>query len=205
MTDRSQYGEGKIIQAYFGDFTGTLLDIGANDGATFSMSLDLIERGWSGVLVEPSPVTFPKLVALHAGNPRVIQVNAAITTHDGPLTLWDSGTHLGQGDTSLLSTTVPSEMDRWKKSGERFTPTHVDGITFKTLLARTGIAHFDFISIDAEGADWDILQQMDLDRLGCRCLCVETNNVENDKFVRYCAQYGMRLHHKNLVNLVFVR
>lgn len=206
MKDYSQNGEGAIIAKYFGGAPGFFLSIGENDGECLSNVRALALAGWGGVCVEPAPVAFRKLDALYGDTLNVVAVNAAITTQDGPIDFYDSGTHLKKGDTSLLSTTRPEELARWKKSGEVFTKTTVRGITFKTLLAECGQGHFDFITIDAEGVDWLIVQQIDLTAVGCRMLCVEANqSPDRQKFVDYAAGYGMRLHWKSYENLIFVK
>lgn len=235
MKDYSQNNEQKIILDYFGDFRGAVLDIGANDGVTLSNSRALVALGWRAVLVEPSPAAFVQLhwnnVTTKTGrlpeqwkgapqdfakwiadklefeiNPLVTLVNAAITTADGLIDLYDSGTHLKKGDVALLSTTVPKEMDRWKKSGETFTKTTVRGITFETLMKETGVNKFEFISIDCEGADYDVLKQIDLRAVGCRMLCIEYNAspVAESLMRAYCAAHGIRVLHKNHENLIFV-
>lgn len=208
MKDYSQNGEQSIILKYFGGFIGAALDIGANDGILLSNSRALVELGWSAVLVEPAAAAYRKLVLNNANaafSDRVTLVNAAITTQDGPIDFYDSGTHLKQGDTSLLSTTHPEEMARWKKSGEVFTKTTVRGITFETLMQETGVWHHDFISIDAEGADYDILKQIDLTAVGCRLLCVEVNQRGDAEFTAYAAKHGMRLLWASYENRVYGR
>lgn len=223
MKDFSQSGEQKIILNYFGDRKGAFLDCGANDGVVLSNTRALAELSWKGICIEPSPSAFEKLRWNYFNNMDVTVVNAAITTADGPIDLYDSGTHLKKGDVALLSTTVPSEMDRWKKSGEVFTKTTVRGITFQTLLSECGlvqgnvidytdkippvIAQFDFISIDAEGMDVVILRQIDLTAVGCQLLCIEFNqNRETEAAIRaHCQYHGMKLLHKNYENLIFER
>lgn len=206
MKDYSQSGEQGVILKYFGDFCGAFIDAGANDGVTLSNSRALAELGWSGICIEPAEIAYRKLHLLYSGHDRVHTVNAAITTQDGPIDFYDSGTHLHMGDTSLLSTTRPEEMNRWKKSGEQFAKTTVRGITVATMLAETGLTRADFISIDCEGADWSIVQQMDLTAVGCRMLCVEGNQSPNRKdFIAYAAKHGMKLHHQNYENLIFAR
>lgn len=209
MKDYSQNNEQKIILDYFGDFRGTFLDIGANDGETLSNTRALAILGWTGVLVEPSPVAWKKLSEVYSkdsgGFGPCWTIESAITTEDGPIDLYDSGTHLKKGDVSLLSTTVPKEMDRWKKSGEQFTKTTVRGITFETLMKETGQSHFDFVSIDCEGADWIVLQQIDLTAVGCRLLCVEVNNGADSHFTQYASKHGMRLLHSNYENRIYCR
>jgi FkbM family methyltransferase len=222
MKDYSQSGEQKIILDCFGSSIGTVLDIGANDGVTFSNSRALIELGWRACLVEPAELPFAKLKELYMpdqqlpdgsliygtginGVTHLLCVNAAITTADGPLDFYSSGTHLKQGDTDLLSTTRPEELARWKKSGEVFTKTTVRGITVKTLLAETGLTRADFISIDAEGVDYDILRQLDLTALSTRMVCVEVNRADQRPFDDYCASHGMRLLHRNFENAIYCR
>lgn len=247
MKDFSQSGEQAIILKYFGDFRGTVLDIGANDGILYSNSRALVELDWSAVLVEPAEIAFGKLMANNlifgsgkmpegfAGTPadfhamisgglvvapngRVKCVQAAITTTDGPLTFYSSGTHLKKGDTDLLSTTHPEELARWKKSGEQFTKTTVRGITFQTLMDELGLlmirddklpgimkAHYDFISIDAEGADLEILRQIDLTAVGCRLLCVEVNQRGDAEFTEYAKRHGMRLLWSCYENRIYAR
>ena len=51
----TQNNEEELVRAYFSDKdtkTMCLLDIGANDGETFSNSRQLILDGWNAVLVE---------------------------------------------------------------------------------------------------------------------------------------------------------
>lgn len=222
MKDYSQNGEQSQILKYFGDFRGCVLDVGANDGILLSNSRALIESGWSAVLVEPAHVPFQKLVGLYipsvtppVGGDKVhsilnketgIQcVEAAITTQDGPLEFYSSGTHLKKGDTDLLSTSRPEELARWKKSGEVFTKTVVRGITFETLVKETGLTRADFISIDAEGADYDILKQIDLTAVGCRLLCVEVNARGDAEFTAYVKQHGMKLLWSSYENRIYGR
>lgn len=214
MKDYSQNGEQRIITEYFtpgkwGYLVGTFLDIGANDGETLSNSRMLALMSWSGVCVEPAPTAFAKLAALYPPKDGTIEnvrcVQAAITTQDGPLTFYSSGTHLKKGDTDLLSTTHPEELARWKKSGEQFTKTTVRGITFATLVKETGVRHFDFISVDAEGADWDIVKQIDLTAVGCRLLCVEVNQRGDAEFTQYARKHGMRLVWQSYENRIYSR
>ncbi len=204
MIDFSQGREQQVILDYFQDRIGTYLDIGANDGITFSNTRALYVLGWLGFCVEPSPAAYAKFEAENPPDGPTL-INAAITTQDGPIDLYDSGTHLKKGDVALLSTTVPSEMARWARSGEQFTKTTVRGITFATLLKECGRDKFDFVSIDAEGMDYSILTQMNLTELGVQMLCIEFNQKNEKQFVDYCAKFGMRLHRKTYENLIFVR
>lgn len=204
MRDYSQNGEQKIILNYFKEFKGTVLDIGANDGITLSNSYALIQNGWNGVLVEPCEKVYDKIASVHKGKD-FIGVNAAISNKDGDTEFFESGTHLHNGDHSLLSTLKPSEMGRWVGTGTDFMPTTVRSITFETLLQETKVKFFDFITIDAEGFDYEILSQINLNKVECKMLCIETNSIQDSKFIAYCMKFGMRVHFKNSENLIFTR
>lgn len=201
----SQNDEEEILLKHLGSSNGTLLDIGANDGMTLSNSLALIERGWSAVLVEPAKTPFLKLSELHKNNPRVELVNLAIATQNGEMKFYSSGTHLNTGDTDLLSTLCESELSRWAETDDKFTESVVNAVDFKTFLANSNFKKFDLILIDAEGLDYDILTQINLDEVCCSMLVVETNNKDEEKYIEYCSTFNFKPIHKTYQNLIFIK
>jgi FkbM family methyltransferase len=170
MNHYSQNNEDIVIQNYFNGFIGRLLSIGENDGVTLSNARALIELGWEADLVEPSPSAYSMLEMLYKNNDKVSTYKLAIANKNGTMELLDMASHLGRGDTSLLSTLIPSETKRW--IGTQFTPVKVKTSTYKKFTKLK--ASYDFISIDAEGMDLTILQQIDF--LNVKCVCVEYNN-----------------------------
>ena len=200
----SQNSEDTIAVNYFGDFKGHLLDLGANDGTTFSNSLRLIQKGWKATLIEASPETFKKLEALHKGNKDVECIIVAVSNVDGTVKFYESGTLLGGSDKSLVSTLDKREIDRWGGKVE-FTETNVKSLTFNSLIRIIKNTNFDFITIDIEGLDYMVLSQMDLNALGCKMLIVETNGKETIKYINYCAQFGFKTLTTNAENLIMVK
>lgn len=200
----SQNNEELLILSYFKDFKGTLLDLGANDGMTFSNSLKLIELGWFAHAVEPSPTAYLKLKELHKGNKRVKTYQTALSNENKTFTMYNSGTLLGKDDTSLVSTLIKDEVKRWKNI-VKFEEIEIEAIDFKTFLAKTKQKTFDFVSIDIEGMDWIVLQQMDLTALGVKMLIVETNGIENQKFIDYVEKHDLKLKARNGENLIFTK
>lgn len=201
----SQNHEEEIILDYFKDLaTGSLLDIGCNDGITLSNSRALIEKGWFADMCDPSPAAFSKLTNLYKDNNSVALHSVAIG-RDEETVLYESGPHLNKGDVGLLSSTVRSELDRWDK--ETFTPVKVQSLSIKTFLKVAVFDPWDFISIDAEACDLMILRQMDLTELGCRCLCIEWNNKQNIRreIIDYCSPHSLRVVHQNAENLILCR
>lgn len=196
----SQNSEEQIIVDFFKDTKGNLLDLGANDGETFSNSLRLIQKGWCADLIEASPSTFKKLKKLHEFNENVRCHNLAVSNVTGKVKFYESGTLLGGEDMSLVSTLDKRECLRWPDVD--FTEIEVESLTFNTLLNQTKNTIFDLITIDIEGMDWIVLNQMDLKQLGCKMLIVETNGKDTMKYVLYCKKFGFNTLATNAENLI---
>lgn len=204
----SQNNEQQIISSYFNlaRHNLTLLDVGANDGITFSNSLGLIELGWKAFLLEPSSKAFDKLQKLHENNPNVFCLNYGLSSKTGKQKFFESGGYEQGEDVALYSSTSENEIKRW---GDKvaFAETQANFKSVKSFLKMYYKEQFDFISIDTEGHDWEILSQIDLNNVGCKCLCIEWNSVPEMKneIVPYCNNYGLKLIHENPENLILAR
>lgn len=191
----SQNNEELIIADYFGSQIGTFLDIGANDGKNLSNTAKLVELGWSGVMVEPSPGAFSQLEKTYFYNKRVQPVNCAISDKAGAITFYNCL------DT-LLSSISEEQVKTWNQP---YTSINVQSLTYKLLLEQCDHKKFDFISIDAEGFDLIILKQIDL--TDTKMICIEHgNSIENfEAMLNYCEGFGMRLILRNFENLIMAR
>lgn len=199
----SQNAEDKIIQDYFGDIKGTFLDVGANDGKTLSNTRALADSGWCGVLIEPSPKAFYKLKQLYDGDKTgcFYLYNFAISDHNGTLKFYDSGTHLNKGDVGLLSTSNEEELKRFP--GTQYEEIEVKCFRWKTALNRFKFKLFDFVSIDAEGADLEILSQIDLSTV--KCLCIEWNSKPEVKAEYDKIMTDFKVIYTSAENIIYAR
>lgn len=202
---KSQNNEAQIVANYFKGYKGTVLDIGANDGLTFSNSYDLIKSGWSAVLIEPGTV-FTQLQELHKDNKKVQCYQLAIADKEQILTFYESGAHVKNGsDQGLVSTLDYNETTRWRNNGVEFTERKVQAVPFSWVYKWH--KQFDFITIDAEGFDLQILKQINLQQVGCKCLCIEWNGIIDLKreISNYVGSYKLRLIAENRENLIFAK
>ena len=108
----------------------------------------------------------------------------AIANEKGRIDFYDMGEHVGKGDTSLLSTAVQSETNRW--NGVQFNKVKVKAVTYADIIDT-----YDFITIDCEGLDLDVLKQIDLKHTSL--VCVEHNSVREIRngIIDYCAAFGL--------------
>lgn len=186
----SQSNEEEVILKYFEGRTGTFLDIGANDGITFSNTRALAERGWKGVLVEPSPKAFEILEMRYEGHKGFYIYPFAIGSHNGKAMLQESGPLCSPNDIGLVSTFHNHEMDRFKRT-VKYSPVEVKVFKWKTFLNRLTIKEFDFISADCEGAEMDFLPDMDLSKT--QLICLEHNSKDDLKraYLEVTSKFGL--------------
>lgn len=198
----SQNREEEIILKYFDGQTGSFLDCGSNDGITFSNTRALAERGWKGVLIEPSPKAYAKLKELYSGHKGFYLYNFAIGNKNGKDFLQESGALCSASDVGLVSTFHPHEMDRFKTT-VKYEPTEVRMFKWKTFLNRLTIKEFDFISMDVEGDELQILPDMDLSKT--RMICLEWNGKHELKteYEKYLT--GFNLIYTSGENLIYAR
>ena len=208
----SQNNEDEIILNWFQQKENSksapycLLDIGANDGKTYSNSLLLIENGFEAHLLEPSSV-YSRCKSLHNGNELVSVYQVGIAEESGTIEFYESGSFDGE-DKALLSCINPEEMKRWGNSVS-FEKTEAKFLTFEHFINNNNLIKkkFDFVTIDAEGMDWDILSQIDLEFFNVSCLCIEWNGIDtfSTYFTRYCNDFGLSEIHRNPENIIFAR
>jgi FkbM family methyltransferase len=211
---QSQFGEDKIIYKFFqekfgSNFIGSVLDIGANDGKTISNSYIFIENGWLGVLIEAAKTPFNMLKSRYENVERVKIHNFALSEKDGIIDFYESFSSDPWSENGLVSSIIESETNYWKNYfGVRYEKYEVSSKTYQSFIDSQYNENekicWDLISIDIEGADFDILKQIDLTKVECKCLIVEWNKKDKEKFVEYCSFHNMSLLYFNDCNLIFV-
>jgi hypothetical protein len=116
--------------------------------------------------------------------------------------LQESGPLCSAADVGLVSTFHSHEMDRFKTT-IKYEPVEVKVFKWKTFLNRLTIKEFDFISMDCEGSELDILPDMDLSKT--RMICLEWNSkpelkIEYEKYLT-----GFNLIYTSGENLIYAR
>lgn len=203
MKNYSQSNEQEIILSYFGDYKGTFLDLGCNDGETYSNTRALALKYWYGVCVDASPSAIERARKLYEDNPRIKTIWAALSDMNGKAILYESDEHAGVGDVALVSSLDLTETRRWKSN--QFNPVEVPMMDFESLLKVTPFFTYDFISIDIEGLEPRILPQINFDQLQTKMVCVEWNSKNFDYFDKCFTSWGFKFHAENAENLLYIK
>ena len=124
------------------------IQVGANDGITsdnFNKDLQLY-RHWKGIMVEPHPNEFKKLQENHK-NPNTLFENCAICNEDGWIDFYIA--HNSRLSSLLLTKSELQETIQIK------------GMRWDSLLRKHSVlCGVDIVHIDAEGFDYNIVNQI---------------------------------------------
>lgn len=230
-TSYAQSGEDMIARAVLeslGIPRPTYLDIGAYDPIHLSNTYHFYRMGCAGVLIEPNPVFARKLKRLR---PRDTVLDAGIAPsvpHTGESSLAPQGRRpvpkdlLAAAPTSdfyvmsaaTLSTFSEADARELEAEGnyQIASVLQVPIVAVNDLLPRYFPEAPDFVSLDIEGLDMDILQAWDFERFRPAVLCVETisfsdNRLEvkkNVEMIEYLVSQNYRVHADTNLNTLFV-
>jgi FkbM family methyltransferase len=172
--------EMRLIAAFFGNRRGYFVEVGANEPRERSQTWHLEQAGWTGVLIEPQPALAAKLRAA-----RSAQVFAVACSSPDDA-----------GKTSPLHVAGPlSALDR-ERMAPGANPETVIDVPVRTLdsvLEEAGSPPgFDFLSIDVEGHEIEVLRGFDIARWHPRLILLEDHVGDLSKH-RFLTAAGYRI------------
>jgi FkbM family methyltransferase len=184
----SQQGEDFIPDAFFGfRSNGFFVDVGAFDGIHLSNSYIFEQRGWSGICIEAAPLYFDLCVK---NRPRTRCIHAAcLAAERGPVPFrferggLFSGVHADPDG-------VAKEFANRGLNFEGFENISVPSCSLNGVLGDS-VSKINFVSIDVEGSEINVLNGLDLQRYHPRVLMLEANGDEPTQALdAYLAQRG---------------
>ena len=187
----------------------TFLQIGAHDGKTLDpMYRYLTTTECSGVMVEPVPWLFARLVANYKPFPMIRCENCVISDHDGTTSFYTvredilkSQPEWGDMLGSLSREQIVSHRDLIPDVEDYIEEQQLPCLTVRSLLQKYGLNHVDVVLIDVEGYDYEVLKQVDLRLLGVKVIIFENVHLsKGDRRAaeRYLTNANMRVRRFNL-------
>lgn len=162
----------KLLRAFSRSYPRAFfVEIGANDGKQSDQLSEQVRSGaWRGIMVEPQPEPFRRLVHNYGDSARLALENVAISDHEGTITMyaiepperaedWELA-----GSYDLLGSASKEALlsHEWVRSGaERITSSEVPCMRLGALLEKHGVERLDLMLVDTEGYDYEIVKQLD--------------------------------------------
>jgi FkbM family methyltransferase len=183
----SQAGQHKRIKdAFFKNCrNGFFLEIGAYDGVTGSNCLHFEKfMGWDGIAVEPSRTQF----GLLQKNRTRQTINKAVGFADDTVEFIEVVEGLmqmsGVDSKEFAGTKYFVENDKTSRTVSY----QIETVGVMEML--DGRSEVDFMSLDIEGAELQVLESIDFDALRIRVIAVENNAAGSPKYRRFFDKVG---------------
>ncbi len=177
-----------VLWALQGASDGFFVEAGAYDGLTYSNTYLLEHLGWRGLLVEPLPSAFAALTERRHVSKRA----AALSAVDGERLAFRSCVEVAE--LSRLETVDPG--DQHENAGRRDSHDviEVPSVRIGSALRAAGApSTVDYLSLDTEGNELEILKDFPFDTVHVRCLTVEHNHTAREAEIdRFLAARGYR-------------
>jgi len=150
--------------AFAGQTTGTYVDIGAGHPIADNVSFWFYERGWQGIVVEPQS----ELAALYERlRPRDIAVRGLVGRECGEIDFHVVDRLHG------LSTTRKDVAQKAKAFGVKYQTLRTPVTTLSQLCENHDLSSIDFLKIDVEGTEGDVLFGGDWERFRPKVIIAE--------------------------------
>ena len=165
MVSYSQNGEDVILKRAFPEGrTGFYIDIGASHPQKLSVTKHFYDRGWRGINVEPLKRNFDLFIN---DRPRDVNLNVAVGNESGSREFFEVS------DYSELSTFSAEYATNLARSGHQIRSYPVPVITGNELFAAYVDGPVDFLKIDVEGNEYEVVSSIDFLRYRPRVLVIE--------------------------------
>lgn len=170
--------------------TGIYLDIAANDAIAISNSVFFdICLGWNGGCVEANPVFITKLDRRRT----CVVTPTCVGKQDNETVEFAlmGGAGAVIGDTN-------KHAKAWEKDGTDVPTIQRTCTTVTRIAERDNMWNLDYLSLDVEGHELEVLQGIDWDRIKINVLTIEVSRDSRNKIVEKMEQLGFFLHRANL-------
>ncbi|ESO03325.1 hypothetical protein HELRODRAFT_173611 [Helobdella robusta] len=156
---------------------GFFVEAGALDGECASNTLYLeIEKGWTGLLVEPDPYYFTQIIGKNRNS---WAINACLSPFNYASKLYFRGSNNQIGRVQL------------NKTDENLF--EVPCFPLQSLLLAIGVKNVDFFSLDVEGDEVPILKSLPFNEIDIKTLAVEYRHGKPQEYLDVMAKKGYNM------------
>lgn len=197
-----QWETDKIIESYFiNQKKGICVEVGAANGIKGSNTLYFEHLGWEALCIEPNPKQFDSLEE-HRKNVAHYAVSDKVGKME--LTVFDVG------DNNIMSSLTSLKPDERlvKSHSHIINESYNVEVEVETLPNILEIYSFpnqiDFISIDTEGTELDVLKGVDFDKYHVKLFVVE-NNYNDSNIEDFMKSKGYKKDQRYKINDFYIK
>jgi FkbM family methyltransferase len=199
----SQEGEDLVLFRLFGDRqSGFFVDVGAHHPIRFSNTYLFYRKGWRGVNIDAMPGSMRLFNRLRR---RDINIEAAVSDAQNSLTYYMFNEPALNGFSSRMSEERNGLKGYSIIGTKKITTRRLDSILASITPS---IPLIDFLSIDVEGLDMNVLQSNDWNRFVPSVICIEVlgksmRDICDSPTTSFLAQRGYEPFAKTINTVIF--
>ena len=203
----SQFGEEKKILRFFKkDFKGTYVDLGCFHPTRLNNTFHLYKKGWSGINIDLNPLT---IELFNYARPLDINICSVVSNSRKNKKLY----FLGDLDSkNTLDLNHKNWLSRHFKIKEKdFKIKKIKSKTLGDILKENSLFKIDFLNIDIEGHELEVLRSLDFRKFNINTICVEIINFNKQskekgkKIISILKRNKFKLVDKSEINYIFRR
>jgi hypothetical protein len=181
----SQWGEDLFIQKYFKDkIKGFYLDIGCFHPIMYSNTFLLFNKGWSGINIDLNQTSIDLFDIMR---PKDYNICAAISNTSQSCDLFFDHNF---SPVNTIEQSFYEESDK-KVAFKKLIKKKIITKKFDDVVKKIPkLPKINFLNIDCEGHDYNILSSIDLNRYSPELICIETHKTDN------------KIHNKDIIKLL---
>jgi FkbM family methyltransferase len=179
---------------------GFYVDVGAHDGVSFNNTLYFEKsNNWTGINVEPIKSVYDKLII---NRPNNINLNLAVCNYDG-----ETDFFCNKGYSEMISgikeSFDPRHLQRLYHENINFGSTteiiKVNTKRLETIFDENSISHIHYLSIDVEGAEFEVIKSINFEKVFIDIIEFEDNYSDiSVHIIKYLEEKNYIVIHKSM-------
>jgi len=186
---------------------GTYLDLGCFHPVRQNNTYLLHKLGWKGINIDLNPLSID---LFNVARPKDINICAAISSKKGSKNLFFDHEFSSLNTINKNHTLFLKEAFGKKKFKEK----RIKTCTLGSILKKNKIRKIDFMNIDIEGNELDVLKTINFKKIDIKLICIEIVNydfyskeikINKKKIFNILKRNNYVLNYKTFVNYIFIK
>ena len=200
---QDSYLETNVFKGYKNGF---YVDVGAHDGVSFNNTLYFEKNNnWTGINIEPIKSVFDKLVINRSDN---INLNYAICNNDGETEFY-CNTNYTEMISGIKDTFHSKHLERLERENKKMGSTteviKVNTRKLETIFDENKVSHIQYLSIDVEGAEFEVIKSINFDKVFIDVIGFENNyNDASIPIIEYLQNKNFVFFHESTLDIFMI-
>ena len=163
-----EFGEDIFVSRLFKDFKkGRYIDVGCYHPFKGSLTAKLYSKGWNGINIDLSQTTID---LFNISRKKDINLNIAVTSFDG--------------ETFYYENSPINQQNSLIKSNEYQSKVKIKCLKLNSILEQNNIDSFDYLNIDVEGSEMEVIKGIDFNKFNPRLITIENNDLLLEDYLK---------------------